>query len=142
MKISAKTEYACIAMLELAERFGSGEPVRIRTIAEEHGVPARFLVQILLQLKGAGFVTSTRGASGGYQLVKAPEEISLGEVMSVIEGAAEPITSSASPESRSAKVLQAAWQEVADVERHALYSITFADLIERARKSSENMYYI
>lgn len=129
-------------MLELAERYGSGEPVRIRTIAEEHGVPARFLVQILLQLKGAGFVTSTRGASGGYQLVKAPEEISLAEVMGVIEGAAEPITSSASPESRSANVLQAAWQEVADVERQALDSITFADLVERARKSTENMYYI
>lgn len=142
MKISAKTEYACIAMLELAQRYGSGEPVRIRTIAEEHGVPSRFLVQILLQLKGAGFVASTRGASGGYQLVKPPEEISLGEVMNVIEGADEPITSSASPESRWAKLLCVAWQEVADVERQALHAITFADLVERARQTTENMYYI
>ncbi|HWB10758.1 MAG TPA: Rrf2 family transcriptional regulator [Pirellulales bacterium] len=142
MKISAKTEYACIAMLELAENYGSGEPVRIRSIADEHGIPSRFLVQILLQLKGAGFVTSTRGASGGYQLVKAPDEISLGEVMNVIEGADEPITSSASCDSRSAKVLQTAWQEVADVQRQALQSITFADLVERARQTSENMYYI
>lgn len=129
-------------MLELAERYGSGEPVRIRSIADEHGVPPRFLVQILLQLKGAGLVTSTRGASGGYQLVRPPDEISLGEVMSVIEGADEPITSSASPDSRSAKVLQAAWQEVADVERQALLSITFADLVERCRRTTENMYYI
>ena len=142
MKISAKTEYACIAMLELAERYGSGEPIRIRSIADEHGVPARFLVQILLQLKGAGFVASTRGASGGYQLVKPPDEISLGEVMSVIEGADEPITSSASPDSRSAKVLQVTWQEVADVERQALLSITFADLVDRSRRTTENMYYI
>src|SRR3984957_1064099 len=73
-------------MLELAARFGSGEPVRIRAIADEHGIPSRFLVQILLQLKGAGFVSSTRGASGGYQLVKPPQTISLGEVMAVIEG--------------------------------------------------------
>lgn len=142
MKISAKTEYACIAMLELAEHYGSGEPVRIRSIADEHGIPSRFLVQILLQLKGAGFVTSTRGASGGYQLVKPPDEISLGEVMNVIEGADEPITTSASAESRSAKVLQVTWQEVADVERQALQSITFADLVERARRKTENMYYI
>jgi Rrf2 family protein len=142
MKISAKTEYACIAMLELAEHYGSGEPVRIRSIADEHGIPSRFLVQILLQLKGAGFVTSTRGASGGYQLVKPPDEVSLGEVMNVIEGADEPITTSASPDSRSAKVLQVTWQEVADVERQALQSITFADLVERARRRSENMYYI
>lgn len=142
MKISAKTEYACIAMLELARRYGSGDPVRIRSIADEHGVPARFLVQILLQLKGAGFVASTRGASGGYQLVKPPEAISLGEVMNVIEGADEPITSSASPDSVYAKVLQTAWQEVADAERRALHSLTFADLIDRARQTNENMYYI
>ncbi|OYV92620.1 MAG: hypothetical protein B7Z73_04870 [Planctomycetia bacterium 21-64-5] len=129
-------------MLELAERYGSGEPVRIREIADEHGVPARFLVQILLQLKGAGFVASTRGASGGYQLVRPPERISLGEVMSVIEGADEPIASSASPESRWGKVLQGAWQEVADVERRTLQAITFADLVERAKRRTENMYYI
>lgn len=142
MKISAKTEYACIAMLELADRYRSDEPVRIREIADEHGVPARFLVQILLQLKGAGFVASTRGASGGYQLVKAPDAISLGEVMSVIEGADEPIASSASPESLWGKVLQTAWQEVANVERRALQGITFADLVERAKRQTENMYYI
>lgn len=142
MKISAKTEYACIAMLELAERYGSGEPVRIGAIAAEHGVPSRFLVQILLQLKGAGLVASTRGASGGYQLVKPPEEISLGEVMSVMEGAEEPISSSASPDSRLANVLQTTWQEVADVERQTLLGITFADLVDRCRRRTENMYYI
>ena len=64
MRISAKTEYACIAMLELASQYGSGTPVRIRRIAERHDVPPRFLVQILLQLKGAGLVTSVRGAAG------------------------------------------------------------------------------
>lgn len=142
MKISAKTEYACIAMLELARRYGSGEPVRIRSIADEHGVPARFLVQILLQLKGAGLVSSTRGASGGYQLVKPPEKVSLGEVMNVIEGADEPIASSASPDSVYAKVLQTAWQEVANAQRQALQSLTFAELVERARQTNENMYYI
>src|SRR5947209_1425533 len=86
MKLSAKTEYACIAVLELARRFEAGEPVRIREIADEHGIPGRFLVQILLQLKGAGYVASTRGALGGYQLLKPPEKITLGEIMGVIEG--------------------------------------------------------
>ena len=89
MKISAKTEYACIAMLELAARYGAREPVRIRKIAERHGVPPRFLVQILLQLKGAGFVASTRGAAGGYHLIMPPDEVSLGQVMEVIEGGDE-----------------------------------------------------
>ncbi len=61
MKLSAKSEYACVATLELAAAFGSNEPVRIRKIAEQHGIPARFLVQILLQLKGAGW-SSARAA--------------------------------------------------------------------------------
>ena len=86
MKISAKTEYACIAMLELAAHFGSEKPIRIRHIAQRHGIPSRFLVQILLQLKGAGLVASVRGAAGGYNLIKPPEEVSLGQVMDVIVG--------------------------------------------------------
>jgi Rrf2 family protein len=142
VRISAKTEYACIAVLELAERYQSDEPVRVRSIAEEHGIPSRFLVQILLQLKGAGLVTSTRGAAGGYQLAKPPEAISLGEVMSVVEGAEEAITSSAGADSLPAKVLLAAWQEISDLQHEALRGITFADLLDRVRERAENMYYI
>jgi len=78
MNIFAKTEYACVAMLELAANYGSGKPVPIRTIAARHGVPDRFLVQILLQIKAAGLVASTRGAAGGYHLACPPAEVSLG----------------------------------------------------------------
>jgi Rrf2 family protein len=142
MKVSAKTEYACLAMLELAAHYGSGDPVRIRTIADEHGIPSRFLVQILLQLKGAGYVSSTRGASGGYQLIKPPEDISLGEVMSVIEGQESEITSAGSPDSPTARVLIGAWREVAEVQHDTLYAITFGDLVSRIKRQSENMFYI
>ena len=78
MNIPAKTEYACVAMLELAANYGSDEPVPIRTIAARHGIPDRFLVQILLELKAAGLVTSTRGAAGGYRLTCPPADVSLG----------------------------------------------------------------
>lgn len=142
MKVSAKTEYACLAILELAAQSSSGEPVRIRSIADEHGIPARFLVQILLQLKGAGFVTSTRGASGGYQLAKPPEEITLGEVMNVIEGQDNEVSSSLNVKSPSARVLFDAWRKVNRVEREALGAITFADLVSRIKRESENMFYI
>jgi Rrf2 family protein len=144
MKISAKTEYACIAMLELASRYGSGEPVRIRKIAERHKVPPRFLVQILLQLKGAGLVASTRGAAGGYHLLKSPDNVSLGEVMDVIEGVSEGNghTSSASPDSPAVKALLSAWQDINRVEREMLHGISFAQLLERAREQDEQIYYI
>jgi len=142
VKVSAKTEYACIAMLELSASYPTGEPVRIRSIADEHGIPSRFLVQILLQLKGAGLVVSTRGAAGGYQLAKPPEQISLGEVMNVTEGPDEEVTTSAVPGSVVGKVLERAWREVATVQRKMLEKLTFDELVERARKQAENMYYI
>jgi Rrf2 family protein len=144
MKISAKTEYACIAMMELASQFGTGEPVRIRRIAERHDVPPRFLVQILLQLKGAGLVASIRGAAGGYQLVKSPEEVSLGQVMEVIEGSSDENgqTCSASPDSPAVKVLMKTWKNIAAVERQMLQNISLAELLERAKDEDEAMYHI
>jgi Rrf2 family protein len=144
MKISAKTEYACIAMMELASQYGTGEPVRIRRIAERHDVPPRFLVQILLQLKGAGLVASIRGAAGGYQLVKPPQDISLGQIMEVIEGSSDENGQkcSASPDSPAVKVLMKTWTDIAAVERQMLQNISLAELLERAKEQDEQMYHI
>ncbi len=144
MKISAKTEYACIAMLELASQYGSGTPVRIRRIAERHDVPPRFLVQILLQLKGAGLVTSVRGAAGGYHLIKPPQEVSLGQVKEEIEGSAggNGKGPAASPDSPAVKVLSQAWQQIRSVQHNMLNDISLAELLERAKDQGEPMYHI
>src|SRR5436305_2714582 len=85
LPFSAKAEYACIAMVELAARYGDPQPVRLKAIADAHGLKHRFLVQILLQLKGAGLVVTTRGASGGYHLARAPEQIPLAAIVGVID---------------------------------------------------------
>lgn len=142
MNISAKTEYACIAVLALAVQYESGEPVRIRQIADTHGIPSRFLVQILLQLKGAGLVTSTRGASGGYQLLKPPNQITLAEVMSVIDGRACEVSSNASKETTVSRTLLRVWNEAARVQHEKLNAITFEDLVVNLSRQSENMYFI
>jgi Rrf2 family protein len=142
MNISAKTEYACLAVLELAVHYGSGEPVRVRSIAEAHGVPSRFLVQILLQLKGAGLVESTRGAAGGYRLLRDPAEITLAEVMAVIEGPPADFKSNATKATVTGRSLFDAWRSVAEAEQEMLSGVTFADLVERARGRAEGMYYI
>lgn len=142
MIVSAKTEYACIAVLELATRHDSGEPVRIREIADAHGIPSRFLVQILLQLKSAGLVNSTRGASGGYQLARDPSEITLGEVMSVVDSQSGAIRSYAEHPTKTALVLLARWQDVARQEREMLSEISFADLVMQLKEQVEGMYYI
>jgi Rrf2 family protein len=141
MKISARTEYACLAMLHLASRYGTGEPVRIRDIADVHEIPQRFLVQILLQLKAAGLVASTRGASGGYLLTRSPEEISLADVMAVIDGVVEepPPTTS---RSATAGVLHDVWHEAAQAQNALLRGISLADLRERINGRTERMYHI
>ena len=141
MKISAKTEYACIAMLVLADRYTIGEPVRIREIADVHQVPARFLVQILLQLKGAGLVGSTRGACGGYRLLRSPDEITLGEVMEVIDGPANQVSNAGATNSLT-QVLQDAWLEATTAHDSLLFNTTLADLVQSAALQDEPMYYI
>ncbi len=144
MRVSARTEYACIAMLELASHYGSSEPVRIRRIAERHDVPPRFLVQILLQLKGAGLVDSVRGAAGGYRLIRPPDEVSLGNVMEVVDAGAanDEHQTAAKPDSPLVKVLVDAWRDVANVQREMLERIKLSDLVERSRARQEQMYHI
>jgi Rrf2 family protein len=132
MKISAKSEYACLAVLALA-RFGPDcAPVRIRDISRTYSIPERYLVQILLQLKGAGLVASTRGATGGYRLAREPEAISLREVLTAVdsrEGPAGP-DSEAAPD-RTASVLASVWEDVRAAERAVLEGTTVAQLALR-----------
>jgi Rrf2 family protein len=129
MKISAKAKYACLAMLALARHRGDESPVRIREIAEAHDIPERYLVQILLQLKGAGLVHSTRGAAGGYRLARPAEAISLGEVLWAIDGPGEPPREAHEP---AAQALASVWTLIRDAERRVLQETSIARLAEAA----------
>jgi len=139
MKISAKTEYACVAVMELAKSQGSNEPVRIRNIAEQHQVPPRFLVQILLQLKGAGIVSSIRGASGGYHLIPKPEDVTLGQVMNIIDGPVQtPKRIGDLDNSSSAvQVLNQVWETAEKKRQDHLSSVSFAELVRLAGLNSK-----
>jgi len=86
--ISQKAKYALRALVSLARR---GETMMIGDIAREQAIPKKFLEQILLELKRAGFVASRRGRTGGYELIKAPEEIMFGEVLRLIDGPIAPL---------------------------------------------------
>lgn len=74
MFVTARAEYACLAMIELATRYAEKKPVRLVDVTEKHGIPRRFVVLILLQMKAAGLVQTVRGPSGGYTLAKAAGE--------------------------------------------------------------------
>jgi Rrf2 family protein len=131
MILNAKTEYACLAMLQLALEYQSGEPVRVGRIAGEHGIPKRFLVQILLQLKHSGLVESLRGASGGYRLGHHPENISMADILQAVESRQKK-RPSALAKSQLTQVLDAFYHELNTVRQQQLSAITLADLADQA----------
>lgn len=143
MKLSAKAEYACLAVLELALRHDRTEPVRLVEIAGPNAIPERFLVQILLQLKGAGFVTSLRGAAGGYHLAVEPRSISLWDVVHCVDGpTAAPLAEHEVNTTPGWHVLRDVWQETNRIEQEHLKQIDFAHLAELTREQHSNMFYI
>lgn len=85
LKTSAKTDYACKALMELALTYPSDHPISISTIANKQKIPVKFLTQILLNLKHLGLVESVRGKQGGYILLKAPKDITLADVILAFE---------------------------------------------------------
>ena len=90
--ITQKTKYALKALMVLADRkAGEAEALRIEEIAERSGAPKRFLEHILLELKRAGLIGSRRGRNGGYELIKEPKQVSLAEILRLIDGPLAPL---------------------------------------------------
>ena len=85
MKLSTRGRYGIHAMYDLARNAEYG-PQSIKAIAEREGIPEAYLEQLIAPLKRAGLVISTRGAQGGYTLARAPEEITVGDVLRALEG--------------------------------------------------------
>jgi len=140
MKLSLRGEYALRALLVLGLNYGQAV-VRIRAISLQQTIPKRFLEQILNDLKSAGIVQSRRGAAGGYRLARAPEEITLAEIVRHIEGALAPVSCvserfyekcSCPDESRCA--IRSVMQEVRNAVAKIADRVTIAELCERSRK--------
>ena len=129
MRLSAKAEYACLAMLSLAVQPPEAAPLRIRDIAEAHGIPERYLVQVLLLLKRSGLVRSVRGAAGGYRIARPDADISIGEILEAIDGPPDPPRAQADRPGTQALAL--VWRRVAEAERSVLNRITIRELAER-----------
>lgn len=139
---SAKTEYACVSLIELALHHGDPNPLRLKTIAEKHNISHRFLVQILLQLKAAGLVESTRGAAGGYHLARSPEQITIADVVQVIDPA-DPIRSNDSENTSSMiRTVHSLWADVQLAQRKILEQTTLADMVTRSQGEYDLMYQI
>ncbi len=139
MRLSTKGEYASRAMLELALHHPE-RPLHIREIASAQDIPERFLEQILLLLKRAGYLRSKKGPNGGYYLAKDPAGISVAEVIRVMDGPLAPIdcvsvTAHEVCPRESFCGLKWLWKEVRDNIAEILEGTTFKDLAERTRSA-------
>ncbi|QEL15032.1 RrF2 family transcriptional regulator [Limnoglobus roseus] len=128
MLITARAEYACLAMLELAARHNDPRPIRLTEVTDKHAIPQRFLVQILLQMKAAGLVSTSRGASGGYRLARAPETITLADILGVLDRMEKPEDRNLAP-STMARGLQSVWKQLGETRMHFLQKIRLTDLV-------------
>jgi Rrf2 family protein len=137
MKISAKVDYACRVLAELARLHGTAELVQIEHLARVEQVPPHFLAQILSELRNGGLITSRRGIQGGYALARAPDEISLYDIFMVIDG--EVLGLSGNHEGRSGRRMRQIWTEIRETfaEKTKLYTLD-----KLASKAPEEMYYI
>jgi Rrf2 family protein len=139
VKLSVKSDYATRAVLGLARHYPTGEALRVEDLAVEQSVPANYLVQILIELKGQGIARSVRGKEGGYLLARPPAEISLGDVIRAVHGTV--FDTPALSDTDCPPELRRAWQRLQQAVNDSADEITFQRLLEE-RAEKEKMYYI
>src|SRR3954469_5064860 len=137
MKISVQVDYACRVMAELARMHGSGTLAQIEHLAQTEAVPATFLAQILSKLRNHGLISSRRGNQGGYVLARAPQEITLYDILLAVEGHC--LNLSGNFDGRSGRRLRQMWGEISKALVEKTKSYTLDQL---ATKNPTEMYYI
>jgi Rrf2 family protein len=139
MRISTRGRYGVRLMLELAAHYGEGT-VLLRDIAGHQGISEKYLWQLINPLKTVGLINSIRGSKGGYTLAKPPSEITMKDIMSVLEGSLclvdcvdNPKVCDRSPLCVSRDI----WGETSQIFAKQLESVTLADMLERQKKKGE-----
>jgi Rrf2 family transcriptional regulator, cysteine metabolism repressor len=133
MKLTSRSEYALLALIALA-RHKPGEFISGENIAQEQSIPPKFLQQILLVLKHARYVQSSKGQRGGYRLAKAPNTIPLAEIVRLFDGALAPTESvsryfyESTPVEKEKKLLRV-FREIRDLVAEKLEKTTLADVL-------------
>jgi len=133
MKISTKGRYALRLMLDIAMH-DEADPVRLKDTAERQCISMKYLEQIISQLVRAGYVSSTRGAQGGYRLTMLPSEYTVGMILRQVEGDMVPVScleaSAEECERKGGCVTLRIWKELDEAMRSVLDKYTLADLME------------
>lgn len=132
MRITSRGEYGVRALFDLAIRYNQG-PVPLKQIAERQGISDHYLEQLMAAMRKAGLVKSVRGALGGYELAREPREITVGEILSTLEGPliSPSETEDAIRDDMHREALDALWSKINERVNEVLESYTLADLLQK-----------
>lgn len=131
MKLSTRSRYGTRLILDLARNYNQ-TPVQLAVIAQRQKISVKYLEQIIRPLKDAGYITSFRGSKGGHMLTKTPQEITVGEIVALLEGGHELIRCADNPhQCRRANLCATryVWQEASRAMYDRINAITFGDLL-------------
>ncbi len=129
ISITSKSPYAVAALAELG-RSGGSEPVPVGELAKRRGMPVQFLEQLFAVLRRAGVVSSQRGVKGGYRLARDPSEVTVLEIVELLDG----------PFGRDS---EGVFADASKAAREVLEQTTIADVLEReTREAGASMYHI
>jgi len=135
MKLSTRSRYGTRMMIDMAQRYDNG-PVQIGDIAQRINVSVKYLEQLVIPLKKAGYITSVRGPKGGHMLTRAPHEITVGEIVDVLEGGINLSNCVEDPkvcEKSKECLTRNLWEEATKAMRDKLDSTTLAQMIESGK---------
>ncbi len=141
MKLSTKGRYGVRLMIDLAAHYGEG-PILLREIAKREEISEKYLSNLVNPLKATGLVEATRGVHGGYVLGKAPTEITMKEIVEVLEGPLCLVECVEKPSvcDRSARcIAHDLWREAADEMTQVLGKYTLADMVERQKAKRDTL---
>lgn len=137
MRVSTKGRYGLRAMVDLAEH-EKGKAIPIREISERQNISEQYLEQLFATLRKAGLVKSVRGAHGGYMLNHEPEDISVGDILTTLEGPIAPVDCVIDKEEFcnyiDKCVIHELWEELADSIKNVVDNMTLAELKDKAIK--------
>lgn len=130
MKLSTRGKYGLLAMYDLA--INDHKPVAIKAISQRQGISDAYLEQLFASLKKAKLVTSTRGAQGGYQLARAPDQISIGDILLALEGSVSVMDCAASPDCGQSCDCPSrpVFHKIQEGIDHILADLTLADMLD------------
>lgn len=137
MKLSARSRYGTRLMLDMAQHYHNG-PIHLANIAARQGISVKYLEQIIIPLKKANYIQSVRGPKGGHRLARPPEEITVGEIVALLEEGTTFVECSdrdGACERSPTCLTRRLWKEAAQAMFDKLHAISLADVLKMAEPS-------